>query len=320
MKNKWIVALLTLSSLLLSFAFREGHAESNVAALPASVQQSAQKTIDAPQRGTLFRVRHQGSTAYLFGTIHFGQPSFYPLESEVTNAFARAHTLVVEFDIRNTAPLLAATQKYALYANGDSIQQHISAENLQRLKQALQGFGIPFENVAQMKPWMISNLLIAITLERNGFQSNIGIDAFLLGQATVQRKAVRELESADYQMSLFEAMSEKEQENYLAENLADLSDGKLLEKTRALVDAWSSADDAAFAKITREELDEQTTSAAFMQRVMLDKRNPEMAEKIEALLKRDGTTFVGVGMLHLFGDKGIPELLRQRGYAVEKLY
>jgi uncharacterized protein YbaP (TraB family) len=242
------------------------------------------------------------------------------LEREVTNALARANTLAVEFDIRNTAPLVAATKKYALYPNGDSLDKHVSPATLNRLKQVLQGYGIPFEGIAQMKPWMVSNLLIAMTLERNGIQSSNGIDVFLLGQASAQHKKVFELESADYQMSLFESMSEKEQENYLADNLAEVSDGKLIEKTRAMVDAWGSADGAAFSALTREELEEPTTSARFMQEVMLDKRNPEMAKKIEGLLKKDGTTFVGVGMLHLMGDKGIPELLRQRGYEVEKLY
>ena len=45
-----------------------------------------------------------------------------------------------------------------------------------------------------------------------------------------------------------------------------------------------------------------------------------MAEKIAGLLNAPGSSFVAVGLLHLVGSKGVPALLQQRGYQVEKLY
>ncbi len=57
-----------------------------------------------------------------------------------------------------------------------------------------------------------------------------------------------------------------------------------------------------------------------MQQVLLARRNPAMAHKIELLLKSERASFVGVGLLHLVGEAGLPSLLRQRGYQVEKLY
>jgi uncharacterized protein YbaP (TraB family) len=314
-KIKSIIAL-ALSGFLFSFAVGGAGAKDNVAAPSVSVQQA----VTAQQRGTLFRVHWQHNTAYLFGTIHVGQSSFFPLEPQVTDALKNAGTLAVEFDIRNRAALLAATKKHALYPEGDSIVKHIAPETMNRLNKALFDTGIPFDTVAQMRPWMIANLLVAVTLAHNGYDGQNGIDEFLLDQATAQHKTVRELESADYQMSMFANMPEKEQENYLAENLADLASGKLIEQTRALANAWNSADGPTFVALSREELDEKTTSAKFMQSVLLDKRNPEMATKIEALLKNNPSTFVGVGMLHLIGSNGIPELLRKHGYAVEKIY
>jgi uncharacterized protein YbaP (TraB family) len=57
-----------------------------------------------------------------------------------------------------------------------------------------------------------------------------------------------------------------------------------------------------------------------MERTLLGKRNPEMAASIENIMKADRTAFVGVGLLHLLGEQGVPELLRQRGYQVEQIY
>jgi uncharacterized protein YbaP (TraB family) len=63
-----------------------------------------------------------------------------------------------------------------------------------------------------------------------------------------------------------------------------------------------------------------SVSAGFMQRVLLGKRNPEMAANIERIMQQDQVAFVGVGLLHLVGDDGLPQLLKRRGYQVEQLY
>jgi uncharacterized protein YbaP (TraB family) len=316
MKNKIIFLLSVLSGFFLPHARGEDNAATNVAAIAPPVQQS----IAAPQRGTLYRVRYQNNTAYLFGTIHIGKPTFFPLETEVTRALTHASKLVVEIDIRNSEPFQQALKKHGLYAAGDRIDQHLSAESLRRLRLALDKFGIPFEGIAHMKPWLLANMLIALDLERHGYERSHGVEYFLLSFAKEQTKIVQELESAEYQLSLYDGMTETEQEQYLREILAQIDDGNALKKAQALIDAWASANGKAFDDLLQESINEKTTSSEFMHRVLLDKRNPEMAEKIEALLKNEESTFVGVGLLHLIGETGVPKLLRQRGYEVEKLY
>jgi uncharacterized protein YbaP (TraB family) len=45
-----------------------------------------------------------------------------------------------------------------------------------------------------------------------------------------------------------------------------------------------------------------------------------MASSIEAIMRDDQVAFVGVGLLHLIGSNGVPQLLRQRGYEVEQVF
>jgi uncharacterized protein YbaP (TraB family) len=275
---------------------------------------------DAPQRGALYRVRHQGNTAYLFGTIHVGQAAFYPLEPQVTRALSQSTQLVLEMDLRKSAQFQQAIDQYGMYGAGRTIDQQLSADSVRQLKTALQRFGIPFESVARMKPWMAANLLLAVDLERNGYQASLGTDLYLLSLAQAQAKTVRELETADYQLSLFDQLTPAQQEQYLRETLAELADGSGFNKTKAMIDAWRSADAGAMENLLREMQNEKSASSDFMQRVLLDQRNPNMAAGIEALLRKNKSTFVGVGMLHLLGEGGLPTLLRQRGYEVKKLY
>ena len=305
--------VIVLLSAFLAGWFGLAHADNNAA--PAAVAQAG-----AIKRGTLYRVRHQGNTTYLFGTIHVGKPAFFPLEDEVTHALSRASKLVLEIDIRKPEPFQQALHKHGIYPVGETVEAHLSAATLASLKRALQDADVPFKDVRHMKPWLLAKMLVGLDLERNGYQRSHGIETFLLSMADRQAKDVRELESAEYQMSLFDSMPDAVQEQYLRENLAELGDGNALKKAQALIDAWANANGDAVEAFMRDSLLEKTTSGEFMQRVLLDKRNPEMASKIEELLRDDEATFVGVGLLHMVGETGVPTLLRQRGYEVEKLY
>lgn len=303
-----------LLSVLFGLLLPLSHAENNAAA--AATAQAG----SPPHRGMLYRIRHHGNTAYLFGTIHVGRPGFFPLEPQVTRALESAGKLVLELDVRDDAPFQAALKKHGLYMGDDTIEHHLSSANLAQLRNTLRQFDIPFENIRHMKPWIVANLLIGLDLERNGYRRSDGIEMFLLSFASKQSKTVQELESAELQMALFDSMPDATQEQYLRENLAELGDGEAMKRSQALIDAWAKADSKALDDIVRELPKEKTATAEFTRSVLLDKRNPEMANKIEALLRNDKTSFVGVGLLHLVGERGLPNLLRERGYEVEKLY
>jgi uncharacterized protein YbaP (TraB family) len=247
-------------------------------------------------------------------------PAFFPLEEQATRALTEAGTLVLELDMRNHASLQSAAKKYGIYTNNDTLDKHLAPASLMRLKQALAQAGVPFEGVAHMKAWLVANLLLVAMLERQGYHTEQGTETFLLKAAEAQGKTIRELESADFQLSLFDDMTEKQQEQYLDENLTDLQSGVALKKTQDLIDAWVAADEKAFDVLLREAQDDQSTTGKFFRRVLLDKRNPTMTAKIESLIKQDKVSFVAVGLLHLIGANGVPQLLSRHGYQVTRLY
>jgi uncharacterized protein YbaP (TraB family) len=298
-------------------SFAEMNAQSSAPLLQTTNLKLAETT---QRRGALYRIRYQGNITYLFGTIHVGMPTFFPLESEVTHALSHATKQVVELDLRNDESFRAAIKKYGMYEGKDTIKNHLSPENFNLLQQVVHRLGISFSRVAQMKPWLIANLLMSLDLERNGYQRSQGIEFFLLSLATAQAKVIEELETADYQLSLFDGMTDTQQEQYLRENLSEINDGNALKKAKLLIDAWGRADGSAFDSMIREAANEKSTSSEFTQRTLLDKRNIEMATKIEVFIKNEKIIFVGVGLLHLLGENSLPKLLLQRGYEVEKLY
>lgn len=271
-------------------------------------------------RGTLYRVRYHGNTTYLFGTIHVGMPSFFPLEPQVMHAFTHARRLVVELDPRKGADFQEALKRHGMYPEGDNLEKHLSPATLARVKQSLQHADFPYDKAIRMKPWLIANLLVALNLEGHGYRRGDGTEFHLLDLADKQKMPIEELESPDYQMSLFDDMPEREQEQYLLENMAEIDDGQALKQDIALIDAWAHANGDAIQSVLHDASSGKPTVADFTQRVLLDKRNPQMAAKIASLMQEDGSSFVAVGLLHLVGKGGVPALLKQKGYDVEKLY
>lgn len=286
-------------------------------AAPAPRQQ-AQTPI--PLRGTLYRIDYHGRSSYLFGTVHVGQAAFYPLEPQVMQALRHTERLALEVDIRNTAAFQQAILRYGAYPNGETIDRHLPADELAQLKQTLESAGIPFANVARMKPWMVATVLLVQTMAQHGYPAEQGIERYFLSEAAQQKKTVLELESIDYQLSLFDRLDEKQQQDYLRETMRDIADGAAVDKGIALIDAWSRADGKAMRAALDEMLNDDDASSRFIEHMLLAQRNPRMADRIASWLDSGKTTFVAVGTLHLLGEQGIPALLKQRGYQVRRLY
>ena len=162
--------------------------------------------------------------------------------------------------------------------------------------------------------------MTSLELERSGFQRSHGLETYLLANANERGTAVAELESADYQLAIFNSLDEAEAELYLRESLRDLADGTSLRKARSLIDAWTSGDAVALDKLLPDAAADGSLQSAFTRRTLLGKRNPEMAARIVSLMQDGQTAFVGVGLLHLLGENGLPRLLSQHGFEVERMY
>jgi len=302
-----------------SFSLSAHSMDMSIPPAPVAAPADAIQLNDVPRRGALYRVHHEGKTSYLFGTIHVGKQDFFPLEPQVTAALAKCSSLVLELDVRASAPYYRALERHGQYPAGQSIVQHLSPAALAKLQLALDKVKLPLASVEHYRPWVVANILVGQEIEKSGFNRGLGVEGYLLNNAAQQKKPLQELETADYQLGLFGAMDDAQQEAYLLENIADIESGAALRKSAGLVEAWSVADAGRIAALARELTSGDTVSARFMDRTLLGKRNPEMAAGIEAIMRK-GDAFIGIGLLHLVGDKGVPALLRQHGYQVEQVY
>ena len=275
----------------------------------------------AQNRGALFKVGDASHTLYLFGTIHVGAPDFYPLEPTVMRALDGAGALALEIDpAADPRAAVRAVLKYGMEAPGSKVPADCRQTLAPRLAPLLQKYGIAPEAVAPMKPWMLASMLAIGEFSTLGYRSELAVDNYLSQQAKARKIPVVELESMEGQMALFGAMTPADQCRFLEDGVASIEDQEQSEEAREIADAWRTADAAAFDKLAAKAATDPSFSAQFVQKVLLDGRNPALADGIAKLLAREKHSLAAIGVLHLVGEKSVPDLLRQKGLKVERVY
>jgi uncharacterized protein YbaP (TraB family) len=275
----------------------------------------------AAERGALFKATSEGNTLYLYGTIHAGRADFYPLEPRIRAAMAAAPTLALEIDAaRDPAAVMAAFQQHGMFPAGSPGMAGLPAGRRLRIEAGLKQQGVDPAAAAQMKPWMVTTMLALIDMGKLGYNPALGVDAHLAQLAHNRKIQVAELESVQHQAALMNRLPIEDQWRLLEETLENMASGRQLREGRELFDAYERADQAALDRIARRiELD-ATLIGKFTREVLLNERNGPMADKAASLLARENNAVVAVGLLHLLGKNGLPELLRQRGIKVERVY
>jgi len=286
--------------------------------LPAALAEAAPV---AQNRGALFRVQDAGHTLYLFGTIHVGAPDFYPLEPTLTQALEGAGALALEIDPgADPRAALRAVLKYGMEAPGSQVPADCRQTLAPRLAPLLQKYGIAPEAVAPMKPWMLASMLAIGEFSKLGYRSDLAVDNYLSQQARARKIPVLELESMEGQLALFGAMTPVDQCRFLEDGVASIEDQEQSQEAREIANAWRTADAAAFDKLAAKAATDPSFAAQFVQKVLLDGRNPALADGIAKLLAREKSSLAAIGVLHLVGTKSVPDLLRQKGLKVERVY
>lgn len=276
----------------------------------------------AAERGALFKVSSGANALYLYGTVHAGRPDFYPLEPRIGAAMAAAPTLALEVDSTGDQAAMGATiMKHGMFAAADQGLAGLPEARRQRIEAGLRKQGIEPAAVGQLKPWLLMATLAILDAAKLGYDPKLGVDAHLAGLAKSSGKTrVTELESMEYQAALFNRMPIDDQWTMLEESLNDMESGRQARDARELFAAYEAADQAVLDRIAKRLEDDNTVSGKFTRNVLMNERNGPMADKIVSLVGRENNAVVAVGLLHLVGKGGVPELLRKRGVKVERVY
>jgi len=196
-------------------------------------------------------------------------------------------------DISAMLPLLMK----AFMRDGVTLRTLLNADDYRLVQQQLAQSGIPMMLVERVKPMFLSALM------GQGGDTDIGSGATksyeleLLDMARKSAKPVHGLETAAYQMSMFDSIPYAAQAEMLVQSMkmgSTEDDGM-----RRMIDAYKNQDLHALQQMIAQESGMGDYTA-----LLLDRRNANWIPVIERLM-REQRVFVAVGAGHLPGEQGV---------------
>jgi uncharacterized protein YbaP (TraB family) len=263
----------------------------------------------------LWRASSERGTLYVQGSVHLLKAGDYPLDPAIEEAYARSDTLVFETDM--TAMLSPETQQLimqkALLPGTRTLEDELDPEVYARLSAKFSEAGLPIAAVRKFKPWFATMTLMVLRMQALGLDPALGLDQHFHTKALADRKNEIGLETVAFQISLFDELSEGNQNGYIKHALKELEQMETM--LEEMLRAWKAGDLDTLDKLMRESFQDYP---GMYKRFVTD-RNKTWLDKIDKTVSTDHTCMVVVGTAHLAGEEGLLELLKARGYAIEQL-
>jgi uncharacterized protein YbaP (TraB family) len=282
--------------------------------LSVVVTTGAQEATKVQTKHCFWKVEGKSNAVYLLGSVHVLNSRFYPMDRLIEDAFKNSQTLVLEVNLKDAESPAGQMEmlKAGMYGPGDSVRKHVSKETYGKLDAHLKKSGSSASSVESFKPWMISVVLLAGELQKLGFNPMEGVDRYFFKKAEEDGKKVEGLETAAFQLSLFNQMSQDEEDAMLNESFDEVQN--LKKEFNDIISAWQTGDAAGLDKLMVEDMRKYPE----LYKKLLLERNQRWVKKMDGYLKADKDIFVVVGALHLVGKDSVVEMLRAKGYKVEQ--
>lgn len=269
---------------------------------------------DARDHGFLWRITKGGHTSFLYGTIHVSKLDWMFPGPKVKQALNAADTVALEIDVLDEetrtrmAKGMASLRSFAL---PDPLAKH--------MREQAAALCVPYDAIASYPPELQVSTLSIVSARWDGLDAAFAVDAILAGLAHGAKKNVVSLETPELQLKLLQMPDERETIALVQDDLDELATGRSRKMLRHIAKVWADSDydDMAHFDAWCECLD--TESERNMLKRLNDERNPSMADRIDALHASGKQVFAAVGSMHMFGPKGLPALMEQRGYGVERV-
>ena len=252
-----------------------------------------------------------GHNLWLMGSIHVGQDSFYPLPAVVEEAWNKADVLIVETDLHNmSASDNAEIAQMSRLPAGQTLQQVLPPALYQQTVAAAKPLGLDTQAMQPMRPWVVAITLIQQSLQKAGYQPQLGVDEHFTQAAARMGVPVRGLERVPEQFAYLAGLSNMEQD-FLSSTLEQMK--SMDQEIPQMMQAWQDGNGQLLQKLLNDEKASPALQE-YMERRLLRERNHNWLPRLLAMPEKN--QFMVVGALHLYGPDGLLNLLRHAGYTL----
>lgn len=266
--------------------------------------------------------------SYIIGTHHLANVGFVQKISEVKTALTETDQVYGELvmsDMQN-ADSVKVMQQYMQLPAGKTIKDVLTPAQFKEVDACLKdlmsvGFSSK-EVMQQMGHITPQALLVQLTLvtfmtsHMGEFDPSSTFDQYFQAQAKKNNEPVGGLETISQQAKLLYDVPMKRQVEQLMCFVRNRDyNAKVMDE---LTDAFYAQDLVAMKKASDEKLGNSCDATPEETAAIIENRNKAWMEKMPAIMA-DKPTFFAVGALHLVGENGLLQLLKNAGYTVEGL-
>jgi len=254
----------------------------------------------------LWKIDKTGNeSSYILATMHSEDPRILILPDNYNKIFIAAKSFTAEIDlsIDNTKTL---TKAMMLPAN-KKLKKIIGENLFKKSVNILNDYGIPENIINQMKPWAV-----LMTLSYPKPKTGLFLDKLLFDKAIKMKKKYYGLETVQEQIAIFDNTSYLDQRKLLLDSINEYPNFE--EQLEIIKQLYIKGDLDGLREYNKKVMLKGNYQVAekFMIE-LLDKRNIKMVYRMKPRLD-EGGAFIAVGALHLPGNVGILQLLREQEY------
>jgi len=247
--------------------------------------------------------------SYLLGTFHLMCKEDIDFSENLLKAFKSASSLYLEIDLdypKNTFSAL----KYMYMKDGVTLRKLCDSLQYKKIQKFFSdSLHMNMAMIEKMKPAFSSSLVYPFMMP---CKTTDGIEMELMQKSKEQQKETYGFETIEFQASVFDNISYKEQATALYHMIDSIETYKLnfmnmlsLYQSQRLDEIEKSFDD-------EPGFEEQKD-------VLLTNRNKNWVSQLKNILP-ESNIFIAVGAGHLAGEKGLIQLLRNEGYTMKPVY
>ncbi|MDQ0220332.1 TraB/GumN family protein [Peribacillus cavernae] len=269
--------------------------------------------------GFLWKVVNGETTAYVLGSVHLGHEDYYPLVTEIEEAYESSDVILPEINMFEVDITKEEINEMALFDDGTTLDEVLSEESYAKLSDIFETHRMNVEDFKQYQPWFVESLLTEFVAEESDLSSEYGVDLYFLQRALEDDKEIIELETIEGQYEMLTGFSMDTQVETLEDYIGAYEDQA--DWLNRLGYNWvhgNSNRDSLVNQLSDsfEGVDEE------YQQELNDNRNINMANKLDEILQSDNgqTYFAIIGSLHTVIDPSVLSELEEKGYDVERIY
>lgn len=273
------------------------------------------------EKALLWEVTGQDLTAssFVYGTIHMIDKSDFFLTESTKEALSKTDKITFEInmeDMNNFAALMPVMMKMFM-ADGKTLKDLYTAEEYELVKAHFEKLGLPLTFLGRIKPMFLSMMASEDAMNmQSETQSGeiVSYEMELMKLAQDQEKAIAGLETAEFQMGLFDSIPYDAQAQMLMATIQAGDTESEDNQLEQMVEMYKNQDIQGMQRMVKG--DEGGISE--YEELLLLKRNRNWIPVMEEMMA-ENPTFFAVGAGHLGGNEGVIALLRKAGYTVRPI-